>query len=171
MSRIVPADTPQLLETVRALLVEYGDWLQAKGMIYPRELRAFRDQLALLPGCFAPPDGCLLVGMHGKQAAGCVAIRKLSDEICEMKRLYVKPALRGMSVGRALAEAIIAEAKKIGYTRMRVHTLRSMVEASSLYTSLDFAKISPYEETPIEDAVFMELPLGTSRTVVRRAGR
>ncbi len=159
MSRIFPADTPQMLESVKALLVEYVNWLQAKRMIYPHELRAFRDQLALLPGCFAPPDGCLLVGMHGEQAAGCVALRKLSAEICEMKRLYVKPALRGMSIGRALAEAVIAEAKKIGYTRIRVHTIRSMVGANSLYASLTFEKISPYEETPIEDAVFMELTL------------
>ena len=114
MCKIVPADTPQMLEAVKALLVEYRDCLRANQQIYRHEFQAFQNQLADLPGCFAPPDGCLLVGMHGKQAVGCVALRKLSDGICEMKRLYVKPAFRRMGIGRDLAEAVIAEARKIG---------------------------------------------------------
>ena len=159
MLAIVATTTPEMLEATRALLVEYGDWLQAEGMIFPRELRAFRDQLALLPGCFAPPDGCLFVAMYREEAAGCAALRKLRAEICEMKRLYVRAAFRGMGIGRSLAEAVIAEARKIGYTRIRLHTTRSMAAANSLYASLGFEGIRPYEETLIEDAVFMELPL------------
>lgn len=159
MLRIVATTTPEMLETARALLVEYGDWLRAEGMIFPRKLRAYRGQLALLPGCFAPPDGCFFVAMYREEAAGCAALRKMSDKICEMKRLYVRPAFRGMGIGRSLAEAIIAEARKIRYARIRLHTTRSMVAANSLYASLGFEGVRPYEGTLIEDPVFMELPL------------
>lgn len=152
--KIYPAKTDKDLEIVRTLLVEYVDSLG-----FDLVFQNFEEELRNLPGEYAAPEGCLLLAKYQDQPAGCVALRKLSDGICEGKRLYVKPEFRGLKIGRKLVEAIIAEARKIGYTRMRGDTLASMKAAQALYASLGFKQIEPYYYNPIEGAKFIELKL------------
>jgi putative acetyltransferase len=119
----------------------------------------FEEELASLPGDYAPPQGRLLLALDGAQITGCVALRQIDGETCEMKRLYVRPAFRGQGVGRELATTIIEQARSIGYVRMRLDTLSSMKEAIALYQSLGFLPTEPYRHNPIEGAIFMELGL------------
>jgi putative acetyltransferase len=120
----------------------------------------FDQELAELPGAYAPPDGRLLFAVHGNKIAGCIALRKIGDEACEMKRLYVRPEFRGQQIGRALVKRLIREAREIGYMRMRLDTLPAkMDQAIALYRSLGFREIEPYYHNPVAGALFMELSL------------
>jgi len=119
----------------------------------------FETELAELPGRYAPPKGCLLVAYSGTEAAGCGAFRPLSDDLCEMKRLYVRPAYRGQALGRKIAETLLKQAQLAGYRAIRLDTLATMRPAISLYESLGFQKIPPYYSNTIENSVFMELNL------------
>jgi ribosomal protein S18 acetylase RimI-like enzyme len=123
--------------------------------------QGFPAELATLPGQYAPPKGVLLLARSAAgNALGCVALRPLApDGCCEMKRLYVAPAGRGFGLGRALAEAVIAEARRIGYREMRLDTLPSMAKALALYRGLGFRPIAPYYETPVPGTIFLALPL------------
>jgi GNAT superfamily N-acetyltransferase len=154
MLKIFPVETGEDLEIVRTLLVEYVDSLG-----FDLVFQNFEEELRNLPGEYAAPEGCLLLAKYQDQPAGCVALRKLSDGICEGKRLYVRPQFRGLKIGRRLVEAIIAEARRIGYTCMRGDTLASMKTAQALYASLGFKQIEPYCYNPIEGAIFVELVL------------
>jgi len=154
MLRIIRVQSGRNLEVIRGLIRQYADSLD-----FDLCFQDFEEELATLPGEYAAPEGCLLLAKYGGQAAGCVALRKLSDGVCEMKRLYVKPEFRGMKVGKALAEAVIKQAGKIGYAHMRLDTVPSMERARKLYVALGFSQISPYRHNPIEGAVFMELTL------------
>jgi ribosomal protein S18 acetylase RimI-like enzyme len=124
------------------------------------DFQDFDGELKELPGEYAPPYGCLLLAEYEKQTAGCVALREFAQCICEMKRLHVRPEFRGKGIGRALILAVIEEAQRIGYARMRLDTLPSMKEAITLYRSLGFKEIEPYRYNPVKGAIFMELDLG-----------
>src|SRR5207244_2207755 len=115
----------------------------------------FQREVATLPGDYDP----ILVAHWNSEPAGCVAMHSIEPGLCEMKRLYVRPAFRGHAIGRALAERIIAEARSRGYKRMRLDTLPTMVEAIPLYLSLGFAEIPPYRYNPIAGSKYMELDL------------
>ncbi|MGH9600955.1 MAG: GNAT family N-acetyltransferase [Terriglobales bacterium] len=152
---ILQAESADQIEAVRSLFVEYGESLG-----FSLCFQSFDQELAGLPGDYAPPSGRLLLAESDGQAAGCVALHRLEDGVCEMKRLFVRPAFRGQKIGLALANAVIAEARDIGYTRMRLDTIAaSMKEAVAMYRGLGFREISPYRANPIESALYMELKL------------
>jgi ribosomal protein S18 acetylase RimI-like enzyme len=152
--QIIEAQASEHLAVVRGLFEEY-----AKAIEVDLCFQSFDRELAELPGHYAPPEGRLLLAQEGAQAAGCVALRKIGDGTCEMKRLYVRPAFRRKGLGRLLAKTIIAAARNIGYERMRLDTLVSMNEAIQLYRSLGFQRIEPYYNNPAGSAIFMELKL------------
>jgi len=154
MLKISCVQTLRDLELTKELFTEYADSLR-----FDLCFQNFEEELANLPGDYAPPEGCLLLALYQNQVAGCVGMKQFSDEICEMKRLYVRPQFRSLGIGRALAQAIIQKARKSGYSLMRLDTVPSMEVARTLYSSLGFRDIKPYRYNPIEGAVFMELKL------------
>jgi len=119
----------------------------------------FEEELNSLPGKYGPPDGVLILALIDDKAAVCVALRKISEDIREMKRLYVRDSYRGFGIGRKLVNTIIENAIKLNYKYMRLDTLPTMKEAQSLYTSMGFYDIEPYVYNPIEGARYMELRL------------
>jgi GNAT superfamily N-acetyltransferase len=127
-------------------------------------LQDFERELASLPGQYGPPTGRLLLALrHGRagidEPVGCVGLRKLEDGVCEMKRLYVQPSLRGEGAGRALVESLISEARVMGYRRMRLDTLPIMLEAQTLYRQIGFLEIPAYLKNPTPNALCFELAL------------
>lgn len=153
--RILPAATPVQIEQARQLFLEY-----AQSLGFSLCFQSFDKEMAGLPGDYAPPEGRLLLAEHEGKTAGCVALHQLSDGICEMKRLYVRPEFRGKALGRALAERVIQEARAMGYSRMRLDTIvGKMDSAIALYRELGFREIPPYRENPVAGAIYMELDL------------
>ncbi len=165
---LTPATTPAQIEAARRLIVEYEKWLGVDLCF-----QGFAEELAGLPGKYAPPRGRLLLAVESGQEAGCVALRPLQpleESVCEMKRLYVRPEFRGRRIGRTLAEAILEAAREIGYARMRLDTLESMTPAITLYQSLGFQEVPPYYANPIPGAKYFELDLRRSPRNVGPAG-
>ena len=154
MLRVQSAASVRELEQIRGLFIEYANSLE-----FDLSFQDFQKELDELPGDYSPPSGRLLLGFHDSDPAGCVALRKISQEICEMKRLFVRPHCRGLGLGKALATKVIEDGREIGYKRMRLDTVPAMQTAIALYVSLGFREIDPYRYNPIEGAKFMELDL------------
>ena len=148
---IAPAGAEDL-QTVRQLFREYEAYLP-----FDLSFQNFEGELAGLPGRYAAPSGQILLARCGEATVGCVALRPIGAGTCEMKRLYVKPPHQRRGIGRALAEAIIDEARRIGYKRMLLDTV--LEPAKGLYRSLGFRETAPYQYVPLEGVVFMELEL------------
>jgi ribosomal protein S18 acetylase RimI-like enzyme len=152
MSQVISAD--QIIRA-RELFLEY-----AQSLGFSLCFQNFDKELANLPGDYSPPEGRLLVAEYDRQIAGCVALHKLGSGICEMKRLYLRPQFRGKGIGRALADRIISEARKIGYLRMRLDTVEPvMKDAVGMYRKLGFKEIAAYCENPMPGTLYMELQL------------
>jgi GNAT superfamily N-acetyltransferase len=152
---LIQAALPEHIEQTRSLFLEYG-----RSLGFSLCFQSFDEELKNLPGAYGPPSGRLLLARYRDHAAGCVALRKLEAGICEMKRLYVRPGDRGRGLGRMLVERVIAEARAIGYERMRLDTIASaMKDAIALYRRLGFVEIAPYSAIPVESALWMELLL------------
>jgi putative acetyltransferase len=149
--RIRQASAAEEIDVARALFEEYAAALEID-----LGYQGFADELAGLPGCYAPPRGGLLVAWAGEEAAGCAALRPLDGDVCEMKRLYVRPHQRGGGIGKQLVEAIIAEARQIGFAVMRLDTVPKLEAAARLYEALGFVRRSAYYETPVAETIFME---------------
>ena len=143
------------IPAVRSLFLEY-----AESLGFSLCFQSFDLEIAELPGKYAPPAGSLLIGLVDGAIAGCVALRPLSAEVCEMKRLYVRPAFRRSGLGRELAVAIIAQARELGYRSIRLDTVPDrMASAVHLYKSLGFEEIPAYYDNPIPGALYLELRL------------
>ncbi|HKV81484.1 MAG TPA: GNAT family N-acetyltransferase [Candidatus Sulfotelmatobacter sp.] len=149
------AESPQQIAQARELFLEYG---QSLG--FSLCFQNFDKELADLPGDYAPPDGRLLLAEFEGQIAGCVALHKLEAVICEMKRLYLRAEFRGKGLGRAMADRIIAEARTMGYQRMRLDTVEPvMKDAVAMYRRIGFREIAPYCKNPMAGVLYMELQL------------
>jgi len=144
------------LGAVRILFREYSD-----SLAFDLLFQDFEKELESLPGRYVFPEGCLLVAENQDGIVGCVAVRKIDDGVCEMKRLFVRPQYRGTGTGRKLAMEIIRTAMRLGYSRMRLDTTPSMNAATSLYRSLGFYDTVSYCYNPVPGAVYLELDLDT----------
>ena len=152
---LIQAYTPHQIAQARLLFREYQSWLQIDLCF-----QNFEAELANLPGDYVAPAGRLLLAYEDAELAGCVALRRIDRGICEMKRLFLREEFRGRGLGRQLIEAIIQEAKEIGYERVRLDTLPpKMNDAIALYRSYGFKQTVPYYDNPVGGAIFMELDL------------
>lgn len=152
--KITHAGTIDEIEEVQRLFREYAELLGVDLCF-----QGFEEELAGLPGKYAPPEGALLIAKEGQTTAGCVALRRLEEGVCEMKRLFVRPRFQGQGMGRALAERIIREGANLGYKTMRLDTLDRLKEAMRLYETLGFKRTLPYYRNPIPGVVYWEVCL------------
>ena len=144
-------DLPEDLPAMRELFQEYG-----RSLGIDLSFQGFNEELASLPGKYAPPQGAVIIARRGDVPCGCVALRRIDEHACEMKRLYVRPGNRGLRIGWELVTRIIETGKARGYEAMRLDTLPSMANAVSLYRSFGFQEIDSYIFNPIPGALFME---------------
>jgi ribosomal protein S18 acetylase RimI-like enzyme len=156
MIEIIQAETVEHIEAARKLFREYEKWAGINLCF-----QSFDEEVAALPGKYAAARrGRLFLAFADEKLAGCIALRKLEDGVCEMKRLYVKDEFRGQKIGIALIEKLIEEARKIGYEKMRLDTLPTkMGKAVSIYESYGFYEIPAYYPNPYDDTLFMEKDL------------
>jgi GNAT superfamily N-acetyltransferase len=153
---VAEATSPAQLDDVRALVRAFVAWHRDRHVEDIALVdRYFSDgeleaELAGLPGDYAPPRGRLLLATYGGEASGCVALRPLAGQSCEMKRMFVLDRYRGLGVGRALATAVLAAAREVGYREMWLDTSVRQVEALGLYASLGFVPAEPRHELPEE---------------------
>jgi GNAT superfamily N-acetyltransferase len=149
---IVRAETAAHTGAVHTLFAEY-----AASLDFDLDFQDFQTEISRLPGDYAAPEGCLLLALADRTPINCIALRKWSRDTCEMKRLYVREIFRGRGVGRLLVQALIDNALRIGYRRIRLDTVPAMQAARRLYRSLGFAEIDAYRYNPIPGAEYMEL--------------
>ena len=155
MLEIIQAETAEQIEQAQKIFREYEAWIGLSLCF-----QNFDDEVKNLPGKYAAPEGRLFLAFAGGKLAGCVALRKLEDGVCEMKRLFVKENARGRRIGVTLLEKLIEEARTIGYEKMRLDTFPpKMGKAVRLYESYGFRAIPPYYPNPYGDTLFMELAL------------
>jgi len=157
MTAFVSPDSLRLWAEARRLVQEY-----AASLGVDLSFQDFDREIASLEHEYGPPDGHFLLAVDDERFVGCGGFRRLTAESCEMKRLYVAPAARGTGAGRALAVALIAEARRRGYEAMLLDTLPSMQDAQRLYASLGFEPTAPYRFNPVEGTSFLRLPLTTT---------
>jgi putative acetyltransferase len=156
--RFVQVSSEEEINLARQLFREYEKWIDVDLCF-----QSFEKELAGLPGSYAPESGRLLLAYSDQELAGCIALRRISNETCEMKRLFLRPEFHGRGLGRTLAEKMISEAREMGYSRMRLDTIPGkMDKAIALYRSLGFKEIAPYYDNPVAGATFMELLLDQS---------
>jgi GNAT superfamily N-acetyltransferase len=155
MIEIIQATTPLQIQAIRDLFREYEAFLQVD-LCFQR----FEEELASLPGRYAPPQGVLLLASAAGQVAGCVAMRPLNGNVCEMKRLFVRPAYLWQGIGKKLTLTVMERARAAGYMRMRLDTLEKLGPALSLYAALGFQPCPPYYENPLPGVVYLERVLG-----------
>jgi ribosomal protein S18 acetylase RimI-like enzyme len=169
MLQIVPADSQLQYRKVRELLVELTEWDMSQVERFGLDPQGVLDFYyasgdEALPGEYAPPNGCMLLATYSDKAAGCAAFHRMTPDICEMKRMYVRPEFRRLRIGRQLADVLIDVARQAGYRLMRLETTRFMDKAIALYSSLGFRICNPYYTIPESFraiTVFMELELGS----------
>jgi GNAT superfamily N-acetyltransferase len=154
MIRIRKVETEDDIEIARYLLLEYG-----RLRSFDIALGDYDKELAELPGEYSLPQGCFLIAFYNDDPVGCVALRKIDDDFCEMKRLYVKTKYRGIKIGKALVLEIIKEACQIGYKIMRLDNHPWMKEAEFIYKSVGFKEIEAYRFNPIKGVKYFELDL------------
>ena len=152
--RIAAARWPDDRATVQALFREY-----VASLAEDISFQDFEAEFAGLPGKYARPGGAVLIAWHGAQPAGAVAYRMVEPGVCEMKRLYVRPAFRGRDLGRELANELIDDARQQGYRTMLLDTLASMSAARALYRDLGFVPVAPYYDNPLPGVMYMALDL------------
>lgn len=151
---IFKVESSKHLKLVKVLFLEY-----ARSLNFDLCFQNFDKEVAGLPGEYASPDGVLLLAIVEQENAGYVALRKIDNSTCEMKRLYVRPEYRGKGLGKQLSVEVINEARKIGYTLMKLDTIPSMKEAIKLYETLGFKRTASYRFNPVAGAIYMELNL------------
>lgn len=151
---IVPARQPSDYETARALFREYADWL-AVDLCF----QGFAAELDRLPEMYGPPFGCLLLGRDAGGAIGCVGVRPLAPDACEMKRLFVRQSARGSGLGRRLATEAVIAARGLRYRRMLLDTLTTMDAARQIYVSLGFRETDAYYDNPLPGVRYFALDL------------
>ncbi len=154
MIEIRHAAVPDDIPVVAQLFREYADALGIDLCF-----QDFDSELASLPGKYAPPRGRLMLAWDEGRAVGCVALRPVDDETCEMKRLYVRPGVRGRQLGQRLAQRVCDDARDAGYRRICLDTLPGMSSALRIYSTLGFQPIAPYVFNPIDGAIFLGLEL------------
>ncbi len=158
---ITQAGSAAQIAQVRELFLEY-----ANSLGFSLCFQNFDQELATLPGDYAPPAGRLLLASYEGQLAGCAALHPLDREICEMKRLYLRPAFRGKGLGLILTERILQDARAIGYRRVRLDTVGPvMKDAVAMYRRMGFQEIAPYRPNPMPGTLYMELDLNTSTPI------
>jgi ribosomal protein S18 acetylase RimI-like enzyme len=142
----------------RALFEEY-----ARELAVDLCFQGFAEELARLPGEYAPPRGGLFLAESDGAPVGCVAVRPLEDDVAEMKRLYVRAGARGTGLGRRLALTALEAAEEMGYARLRLDTLPSMTAAVAMYRAMGFHEVEPYRHNPVPGALFLERQLRARR--------
>ena len=142
------------LANIKELFIEYAESLGVD-----LSFQGFEEELNTLPGKYAEPEGCIILASVEDAPAGCVALRKINNEICEMKRLYVKSQFRSLGLGKKLANSIIEKARELGYEYIRLDTLPTMKRAQEMYREMGFYEIEPYIYNPVEGTRYLEKKL------------